>query len=139
MAHSKHQTRACQLTGTGTALVWKDLAEAELSFHLAVLAVGHKQLSGAGLTDHVEASLCLGVGAGGVAGAGAATGAGAGVGVGVSVGVAVGVSLGVSVRPVGLASETRTRVFTQDEDAIDVLASPSRLRATRLNSGPFDR
>ncbi len=49
------------------------------------------------------------------------------------------VSLGVSVRPVGLASETRTRVFTQDEDAIDVLASPSRLRATRLNSGPFDR
>ncbi|MFG0293973.1 MAG: hypothetical protein ACF8MJ_12580 [Phycisphaerales bacterium JB050] len=46
-------------------------------------------------------------------------------------------SVGVSFRPVGLGSETRTRVFTQDEDAIDVLASPSRLRATRLNSGPF--
>lgn len=49
------------------------------------------------------------------------------------------VSLGISFRPVGLGTETRTRVFTQDEDALDVLASPSRLRATRLNSGPFAR
>jgi hypothetical protein len=49
------------------------------------------------------------------------------------------VSVGVSLRPVGLGNEIRTRVFTQDEDAIDVLASPDRLRATRLSSGPFGR
>lgn len=48
-------------------------------------------------------------------------------------------SVGFALRPVGFANETRTRIFTQDEDRIDTLASPSRLRATRLSSGPFGR
>ena len=48
-------------------------------------------------------------------------------------------SIGVALRPVGFGDETRTRVFTREADSIDTISSQQRMRATRLNSGPFSR
>lgn len=47
------------------------------------------------------------------------------------------VSVGLSLRPVGFGSEDRARVFTREPDSIDTISSQQRIRATRLNSGPF--
>jgi hypothetical protein len=48
------------------------------------------------------------------------------------------VGVGISLRPVGLAGETRTRVFTYDEEGAIVFdTTPDRLRPTTLDRGPF--